>query len=416
MGVAHVLPRTLSSLEEATFADTTADFDAAGQEFYGFECDLSGVAQAKIENQNYNDNPWKYHQTIRALKSASTVTWAEYLTASGTHAAEGADAAATQLSMHMRAAWGGRSLNRSAGTVSSSTNTVDVDAAEGANYAEGDLIYISDADGSGQWYIVQSISTDTLTLDRDLHFSAGASDTVKATIQCYPDWIPLTDHSDAAHTTMALAVKGVDSEDYWELFGIKPSIEMDEITQGTAPVLRFTGNIVDFRHETLTADALAGAPEGQAPLAIGTADSCKFFLGLKSGPLTAVDASSIQPRFGITHVADGGPNGREGVHGWVAQGFDAAGLDVTARFDDDFATDFRADGIYHALIQIGDGAEDSVAIYFPYLEFSAEPVRAGSDNIYSQLSFRAMQNKATTALTGADLRRWIAPFHVGVVA
>lgn len=417
MGVAHVLPRTASSFEESTFAAALPDFDSNGQEFYCFDIDLGSVGQGVIENQNIHNTPWKKHKQFRGLRSDSTVSWAEYLTASGTHAAEGAFATATQLSTHLRAAWGGRTLNRAAGLASSTGSTVTVDTGEGTNFKEGDLIYAyDDSAAAGEWLVVQSKSTDTLTVDRAFPFTATTSDTIKGVVQCFPDWLVATDHSNASHKTLAMAFKGVDSEDYWHLLGVKPAVEMDAITQNQAPILRFSAMVTSFEHEGLTPDDIDGAPEGQAPLAVGTGDSCRFFLAKKSGALAEVDSSTIQVRFGITQAKDAGPNGHEGVHGYVAQGFEGGGLDCSVRFKDEFAEDFRADEVYHALIQIGDGEEDSVCLYFPYLEFSAEPARTGSDNIYSQLTFRAMENLSSTSLTGADKRRWIAPFHIGMVA
>jgi hypothetical protein len=89
MGIAHALPRTFSSIVETTFADTTVDFDATGTQFYAFEPDIAGVSQETFENLNNRPTAFNEHQLVRGLRSGSTCTWAEYLTASGTTATAG---------------------------------------------------------------------------------------------------------------------------------------------------------------------------------------------------------------------------------------------------------------------------------------------------------------------------------------
>lgn len=417
MAYSHALPRTVSSLLESSFNNQAPDFDSNGQEIFGFDVDLSSLEQAKVENMNFRSTVFNEHPMVLGLKSGSSVSMAQYLTGSGTNAAEDASATATELSNHLLAAWGGRSLNYATGLDSSSAATVDVDTGEGSNYEQGDLIYVyDDSEGEGHWLIVQSVSTDTLTVDRTFPFTATTSDSIKGVIQCYPDHDALGSKDDTNYKTMALAFKGVASEDYWECYGCKPSVEIDEITQGTLPVLRFTYLVTSFLWESLTADDLSGAPEGEAPNVIGTGNSCKFFLADVGDNLAEVDAFSIQPRFGITHTGVDGPNGSEGRHGFIVDGLDC-GLDVTVEFDDDYGTDYRAETTKHALIQIGNAETGSVCIYFPRLEYSSEPRRSGENNVSIDLTFRALLNTASSgSLTGQDLARWKAPFHVGMVA
>jgi len=418
MAFNHALPRTVSSLLESTFNSQTPDFDNNGQEILCFDVDLSSLEQAKVENMNITPTVFSTHAMVLGLKSGGTVSCAQYLTGSGTNAAEGANAVATELSNHLYAAWGGRSLNYAAGIDSNTTSAVDVDAGEGSNYEQGDLLYAyDDSAGKGYWHFAQGVSTDTITFDRALEFTATTDDTIKGVIQCYPDTDALSSKGDTNYKTMAMAFKGVAAEDYWEVFGMKPSVEIDELTQGTLPTLRFTYLVTSFLWETLTADALSGTPEGEAPGVIATGDSFSLYIADVGSPLAKVACFSVQPRFGVNHAQVNGPCGEEGVHGYIVDGRPDPGLDVTVEFDDDYGTDYRAGTEKHALIQIGNQETGSVAIYFPRLEYSSEPRRSGESNVSIDLTFRALENTASAgSLTGQDLARWRAPFHVGMVA
>lgn len=415
MGIAHALPRTFSSIVESTFADTTVDFDVSGTQFYAFEPDLSSVQQEMIENANNRPTAFTEHKGVLALKSGSSFTWAEYITGSGATAAAGAQASSTVLSDHLLAALGGRSLNYAGTAISNAAAVVTMDTGEGANYTVGDMVYINDATTGGEWFRVEAIAGDDLTMDRAPSFTVASNDTL-AGIQNYCDWYVATTPSEAQHKTLALAIKGVDSEDYWEVYGVKPQVEIDELQQNTAPTLRFNGLVTKFEWETLTAAALAGTNEGEAPLANSTGCSFKFKIAQVGQDLADVDAYKVQPRFGITYAGVDGPNGCEGRHAFIGSGFDP-GIDVTLEFDDDYGTGYRAQTLYHALIQIGNG-NDSVCIYYPYLEISAEPKRGGEDNVSVDVTFKALRNQVAdgASLTGADLRRWYAPFHVTMTA
>lgn len=415
MGIAHALPRTFSSIVETTFADTTVDFDVSGTQFYAFEPDLSSVQQEMIENTNNRPTAFTEHKGVLALKSASSFTWAEYITGSGATAAAGAPAVANVLSDHLLASLGGRSLNYRTIAVSAAAAVVTVTTGEGLNFTVGDMVYINDATTGGEWFRVEAISGDDLTMDRAPSFTVASNDLL-AGIQNYCDWYVATTPSEAQHKTLALAIKGVDTEDYWEVYGVKPQVEIDELQQNTAPTLRFNGLVTKFEWETLTAAALAGTNEGEAPLANSTGCSFKFKIAKVGDPLADVDAYKVQPRFGITYAGVDGPNGCEGRHAFIGSGFDP-GIDVTLEFDDDYGTGYRAQRVYHALIQMGNG-NDSVSIYYPYLEISAEPKRSGEDNVSVDVTFKALRNQVAdgASLTGADLRRWYAPFHVTMTA
>ena len=171
MGIAHALPRTFSSIVETTFADTTVDFDASGTQFYAFEPDISGVGQETFENLNNRPTAFNEFENVRGLKSASTCTWAEYLTASGVTAAASSQAASTVLSDHLLAALGGRSLNYRTIAVSNTGADVTVTTSEGANFVVGDMVYINDSTSGGDWFRVEAIAGDVLTLDRTPGFT-----------------------------------------------------------------------------------------------------------------------------------------------------------------------------------------------------------------------------------------------------
>jgi hypothetical protein len=420
MGIAHSAPRRVAVATESTFAAGPAtDWSTNGELFLCIEPDVSGVAQGSVENENYRPRPMARWNRIMALKSEGSFSFSTYLTASGTHASETASATATTLSSLLKCAMGGRDLGYAVGVASSSTNTVTVDTGEGSNYEQGDFIFLIPTSSSdGQFYRVQSVSTDTLTLDRNVHATADNTGTIKAVIDVFFDQDALTKSDDANHTTLAFLFEGEDGEDNWDLRGCKVAASIDTIEAGQPVRVAFDGMHTTFLHETLSAEGLTGTYEGEGPLAVGTADDTLFLLADNGSSLASTVVHSLTPTIGVGWEKVTGPNGTEGVHGYIATGFDAVGMSCSVRFDDNYATDWRAQTEKHALLQVGT-TQAAIGFYWPRLEYAAEPSRGQGPGgvLVSELQFKALEDDGSiNSLTGDSAQKWYSPMHILIVA
>jgi len=111
-----------------------------------------------------------------------------------------------------------------------------------------------------------------------------------------------------------------------------------------------------------------------------------------------------------------GPNGYEGVHGHV-DNLGETGMEVMVPFDDDYATQYRAQTEKHALIQVGTSV-GAWGVYLPQIEYSQEPARSDEGGLSSAtLAFRARENQDSPGgLTGDNLEKFRSPFHILIVA
>lgn len=418
MGVAHSAPRRVAVCTEGTFAaGPDTDWSTDGNLFYCIEPDVSGVAQGSVDNENYRPRPAPIHSRILALKSEGTFSFSQYLTASGSTAAEQASASTTQLAENIRCAIGGRDLGYCCGVASATSAALTVDTGEGSNFEQGDWVLLS-VDGTTYFHRVESVSTDTLTLDRNVTGTVDASDRTYAVIDCFWDQDALTKSTDGNYITRAFLFEGEDAEDNYDLRGCKLSMSIEPFEAGQAPRISFEGMHTTFLHETLSAESLSGSYEGEAPLAIGTGSDTTVYMADVGSSLAEVVAHSFTPQVGISWEKVTGPNGTEGVHGYIATGFDSCGLQMSLRYDDDYATAWRAGTKKHVLIQVGTGSK-AIGLYFPNLELSEEPKRgSGPGNVLvSELTFKALENTASAgSLTGDSLQKWLSPMHVLIPA
>jgi hypothetical protein len=419
MAYAHNIPRTVASIVESTFADTTVDFDSNGVEFFALSpgLDVSGLRQAVVPNDNYRQRPDGFHPMVRGLKSGTTVSWKEYLTGSGANAAEAGTSVATQLANHIKCAMGGLHLGHSIGFAGGTVSAPTIDSDPG--FEQGDWIYCYDASaGVGQFYRIEGISSTTLTLDRDLHFTPDAADSIKGVLDLYWHKDGLTVPGDADNDTLAIIAKGEDAEDCFACYGVGVSMTIDPIVQGEPVTVGFEGMVTTFLHESLTVPNLTGSPTGEAPLVAGTGTSTYFMWATKSGDYADADAFKVEPKIGIKRAPVTGPNGTEGIHGYTATGFGENGLMVSVPFEEDYATEFRARTERKAIVQVGNGATGVVGIVFPRLEYKVDPTRGVQTELTSrEIEFRALEeNDSAGSLTGDSLEKWRSSMHVLIVA
>lgn len=422
MAYAHNIPRTVASAVETTFADTTINLDSATTEFFCVSpgLDVSGLRQSAVPNDNYRQRPDGFHPMVVGLKSGTTVSWREYLTGSGANAAEAAQATTTQLAEHLRAALGGLRRGWSIGFAGGTASAPTVDSDPG--FEVGDMIYAyDDSAGTGQFYRIEAIAAGppvTLTLDRNLHFTPVAADSIKAVLQVYLHKDGLTIPGDVDNKTLAIVAKGEDAEDCFACYGVGVSATIEPIVQGEPVTVAFEGQVTTFLHETLSIPTLSTAPVGEAPLVAATGTSTFFYFATKAGTLADQDAFRIEPKIGIKRAPVTGPNGVEGIHGYTATGFGENGLVVSVPFEEDYAQEFRARTERKALVQVGNGAADVIGIWFPRLEYKVDPTRGVQTELTSrEIEFRALEENASSgALTGDALEKWRSSMHILMVA
>lgn len=415
MGIAHGSPRVVCGATETTF-NTAVTMSSAGKKFYCVNPDTSNVFRERIDNENYRRGVVRQHGQVLGRKSVGDISFSQYLTATGTNAAEGAQATGTELTENLKCALGGEILNYGAGCSSAAAAVLSVDTGQGTNLTEGQLLPV-EINGVTEWYVVQSISTDDVTVDRNLHDTVDASDRVYASVECFPHQAALTQPAHASHITRAFLFDGDDTEDLIEVRGVKLGATFEAFTQGTLPLVNFSGMVTSYVDDDSAQSIPSGSFEGEAPLAIGNGNATRILVGDKGGTMTDVDCFSAQVNVGITPAKVEGPNGDEGVHGYVAEGFDGMSLSMSFEYSGDWLDDMEAGTEKQMLIQIGTGST-SVALYFPRLEITRATRGTGPAGIVaSMVELNMLENDASVgSLTGDDAERHYAPMRIGVCA
>jgi len=421
--VAHALPKQIALFQETAFVSGgPSSWANDSTPFYAIEPDVSGIAQVSLENENIRPRTRAFHQNILGLRNTE-FQFGAYMHGSPANAAEAAAATAFHLSVLLKSALGGADLGYGIGVASSEaeeTDELEIDSDPG--YAVGDFIFAGSVADGHQFYRIVSIAAGppvTLTLDRDRHWTpdTGGADRAYSVIDCYIHQAAAAQHDHANHTTMQFQVQGEGSEEVWILKGCKPSLSVEGIAAGEPTKLTFANMVTTFSHEDASKATFAAAPVGEPGNVPGVADSTLFLMASKGSPLVSVPARgsiSVTPGVGYDRVM--GPNGYEGVHGHV-DNLGETGMEVMVPFDDDYATQYRAQTEKHALIQVGNTV-GAWGVYYPQLEYSQEPARSDEGGLSSAtLAFRARENQDSIgALTGDNLEKFRSPFHILIVA
>lgn len=421
--VAHALPKQIALFEETAFVSGgPASWANDSTPFYCIEPDLSGIAQVSLENENIRPRTRATHQNILGLKNCE-FQFGMYMHGKPSNAAEGAAATAFHLSKLLKSALGGADLGFGVGVADAGGSADEIEVDSDPGFAIGDFIFVHDTSAmNGQFYRITAIAAGppvVLTLDRDLHFTpdAGGADRVYAVIDCYIHQAAAAQHDHANHTTMQYQVQGEGAEEVWILKGCKPSLTIESIEAGAPTKISFGNMVTVFDHELATKATFAAAPAGEAGNVAGVADSTLFLMANHGDPLVSVHARgaiSVEP--GVAYDRVMGPNGYEGVHGHVDNLGDTT-LEVMVDFNDDYATEYRAQTEKHALLQIGNTV-GAWGMYWPQLEYSQEPARNDEQALSgSTLTFRGRENQDSIgALTGDNAEKFRSPFHILIVA
>lgn len=423
--VAHALPRKAALYIETAFVTGgPADWSDNGTYFYLTNVDTSGVVQQTVANENNVTRPRFKHDMIHTLRNSS-FSFGTYVHSNPTKAAEAAAATTYHIAELLYAALGGRDLGYGIGIADAGADTDEIEVDSDPGYAQGDWIYCYDASSEvGEFYRIESIDAGppvVLTLDRPLHFTpdAGGADRAYAVIDCFINAYATTQHDNADHKTMQFLVQGDLSDDVQIMKGCKPALGIEAITAGTPMQFNFDVQVTTFEgaDEATQDDFGAATPVGEAPLVPGIGTTTKVKMADFGSPLATVAArGSITVTPGVGYNPVNGPNGTEGVHGYVDT-LDDTTVEMMVDFDSDYIAEFRAKTKKHVLIQVGD-ALDSVGIYIAKAEYMSEPLRNDEGGLTgSTLTMRALENSASAgALTGTNLEKWRSGLHILLVA
>ena len=411
-------PREFFFVVESTLgAGPATDWPTDGRPMLVIEPDVTGVTQARLDNENIRPTRLDMNDMIEGLKSDSTVSWSMYLTATGVSAAEAAQAVSTDQTTIYKSALGGERLCFAIGFAGTGTAaTPDLDADPG--FIPGDWGFAYDASGGRGLFVRTETTGASPTLLDPLDFTPDdAADVWHATIINYPDEGALNNWNDANHTTLATLIQGDATEDVYELLGVKPTMNIDSITAGELVRVTIEAGVTDYPDQMPAKQTIAGTPTGIAPTTVATGTATTVRLADFGSALAAVDCrGSIDIELGISWERVQGPCGTEGNKGWFAT-IEAATITMTLEYDDDFDDDFftNPQPYQHIMIQVGDQPTNAWCIYFPKLEIMEKPTRVDEQGTTSiQVTWRAHTDPAAvgSGLTGDDLDRRRAPFVI----
>lgn len=417
----HAQPREASVFVESTLAEVQSDWGSNGTPIFVIEPDVSGVDQVNLDNENIQPRRTAVKRYIRGLKSGSTLSTSIYMHAAGASAAEAAAAAATIQTTIMRAAIGGRDLGYAIGLAGGSASAPELDADPG--YVAGDWVFAYDTSaGTGRFARIESIAAGppvVATLLEDLAFTpdAGGADVLHAVIDMFVLEAALNDHDNADHITLGWKVQGEGSEDVYELRGCKPTLGDLAITAGEPVALPLAHKAVTWA-STPSATTF-GASSGLAPNVPGTGSSCSIRIATFGSPMAEIDVrGTLTFKPAIDHDQVMGPNGVEGVHGYVATGVGEAEVELIVEYDNAYDTDWDAETIKHMIVQIGNTPASAWGLYFPALEYKEKPKRVDEGGVTShRIVFRCMEDTASVVgLTGTNISKRRSPFHLLIAA
>lgn len=404
---------TVASARESSFAaGPDTDFDTDGEEFLCIDFSVEALRRTMHENRNYRQRVLASYAHILGVQ-AGQVSFGMYCEGSGTVTSAAANAVTYPLADRLYNAWGGLRLTRANSTQTASASAPEVTGGEGTEYEAGDIIIGVDSVGRAWVVVVDSISTDTLTLRYD---APASITTVAGSVQCYPNGAAMSNRSHSDHVTDALIHQGEDPEDNYVALGVKLVVAgIDALEPDNQAMFQFEGLCADFQHQELTAETLGDAPLGGVPQTVATGSSSFVRLaqiGTDFNNDNTDYAYSATITAGVSSqpvTAIGGTNGRVGYH---VDGIDDTMVEIAVEYDDQWLVAFEAGTQYHLLIQVGTVRDDLYAFYFPRLAFAEEPQRSEASGETSIiLRFRALEYNGASSATGNELEKYRAKMH-----
>jgi hypothetical protein len=404
--------RTAFYFEESTFGTAPADWDVSGIPFLCVNPQVEGLAREMLENANYRQRALASYPLVKSLKNG-TIGFGCYARGPGVVAAEDSNAVTFALAQFVKNAWGGIRLGYATGIASGSAAAPVVDAGEGAEYLDGDWFFAYDTSAErGEFALVDSVSTDTITLRFSLTFSpdGGGADAAHAVIVGFPNRLAMVNKDHADHETGSFFFVGEEPDDLFQPVGVKLNITAVEgLTPNEAPMISFEGMCRTFPNPTtLTRPDTDVDPEGEAPLATAVGTATTVRIGTLAGALAEIAPNSFAFTPGVASQPINAltDHGRAGYT--LAQGTaDASMLEIVVPYDPQWFDDFDDDVRKHVLLQIGDQPGEAFGIYFPHMQIAADPRRNVSDDIATiTISLRPLEYVEATSETGNQLEQY----------
>lgn len=407
--------RTCFYFQETTFATAPADWSASGIAFLCVNPDTSGVKQNGVPNNNVRQRALATRPLVRSIKSEGTFSFDLYHHGrGGSLVAEGSNATTFFIADLLRNAMGGRSLGRRSGIAGGTTAIPNVDAGQGTGWWPGAVGFACDASDTsrGFFVVVDSVSTDALTLQFTMPFTPdAAADTLGAVVCNYYDTDGLANRADANYFTHAFFFSGDVADDNVQLLGCKLNMTGVEGTApGEEPTFKLSGMAATFTGSGLSAPTPSAAPVGDAPLVAATGANTFVRIGTFTTlpcALTLYDAQNVKITTGVSSSQTKILGGTEGVAGYHLTGLDDVFIEFDVDHDDQWLIDYEAGVIKRVLIQIGTTAGTAIGYYAPYCEIVESPVRGDNDNVaVTKVKLRCLENHGTTVATGDNLEQY----------
>jgi len=341
-------------------------------------------------------------QVLGRRSEGSRLGFGLYLRGAYTALVSGATAVDDDLRKMLKLSLGGDDTGEGTVTVSGCTTTViKVAAGRGAQFSAGQAIMVQDAGGTGvnQISIIESISTDDLTLKIALSNAVAAGKTVWNSITTYVD--------PSATATGQFQALGDDEADIWLLLGVVGGLTFQNILSiQDLPRALFDFFVSKWEKDSGT---LAAGSFSSGDL-LGTTEAMEIHWqdhGTSTRNLISCSQLDVVP--GVTWTA---LNARGNGDTEQVDRIRMTGCAPTATLTADPAaalwTAFSAKTAKHLTIMFGRTAGSSWCIELPKVRISAAPPRgAHAEQIATQLQLRAFEDDCgagTSALERSPIR------------
>lgn len=392
---------TMAYWEQSALGDLPSTWDSDGDvvEFLAIDPNWGGIKLGTIDDRNMRRRAWATRQKLPGLPEP-TFTMGMYASGSGVTTSNASAAATFALAEMLRNAWCGLHLGYANAIVTPSTTVPEITASQGTNHPAGSFIFSMDSGGIGQFACVASVASDVLTLRTTLDSAAA---TVGAAIACFPNTRALANRAHASHITHAIHFRGEDTDDNYEVMGVKFNVTGLENTEaGGDASFTFEAMGYDFNDASLSKFNLTGTPQGPAPPIVGHQGTAVRIANVGTASMSDVGAYTFTFTPGIVNNKVPGvmTNGMLGYHGG---GYDDTMLEIVVPYDDAWITDFRNQQRKHIMIQVGYQRGDAWGLYLPNAEIAENPERGVSaDETAITLRFRALEFPGTTHTEGTD--------------
>lgn len=369
------------------------------------------LQRAYIDNETIRTRASEGRPKLRGLRSGSMAKLGPYMAGQTSgHAAAGVQGVQDMMDLVLAVAWCGQIIT-GGGTIGAGDATApELALDEGDNFQAWSWGFFRDVStGIGYFRKVESEAADVLTMatGHTLPFTVEVGvDTVNAVSSTFVDWDIAENYLNAGNQLFQLLMRGRNPDDFFQLYGVKPEINLGPITQGEPTKIDMPMHAVYFEHgDELSIDpalnqALSGAP---GPIVGAGATTTAWLAPVGDDLVSQQFLGSITVELGIKPEKTMGPNGIEGVHGYrlTADSYDGTTVELIVDFDPAWRTAAEAGTEYHLLVQVGNTlTRGPWGVYFPRLTFDEDVVLAADGDVQRVSTLRMRALESTEDITG----------------